>query len=120
MKAGCTTIEGSRHHWLSVVNGKRLCAERNPNLNLHTMQKPIKQDDKSYKCADKKHKVCGNPKADTPESRIFCIPDYIKCPITDITFDSKGEVVVKRDADLGMPIINLQLSQNGPPCIYNN
>lgn len=42
------------------------------------------------------------------------------CPLTSITFDATGKVFGQTGAEFGMPIVNLQLSQGGPPCIYNN
>ena len=74
------------------------------------MHRPIKKEDKSYTCKVDNHKLCGDPKPETPESKVYCIPDWLKCPVTDVTFDSNGDVVNKREADLGTPIINLQLS----------
>ena len=107
-----------------MVNGKKYCARRSPLLNLYKIHdassKPVKQEDNTYKCPKEGEHVCGNPKKDTPASRIFCVPKNVDCPITDISFDKDGKAIAKMDADLGMPIINLQLSQKGAPCIYNN
>ena len=40
--------------------------------------------------------------------------------MTSIHFDKKGQIKGSSDAKNGMAIINMQLSEGGPPCIYNN
>ena len=85
------------------------------------MNRPVfdKKEGK-FSCKLNDHKVCGDPKPETPISRVFCIPKLLNCPITEIKFDKNGKISGKKDAELGTPIINLELSQNGPPCIYSN
>ena len=44
----------------------------------------------------------------------------MSCPITQVKFDKAGNVTWKSGGEYGMPIVNLQLSEGGAPCIYGN
>lgn len=109
---------------MSVINGKKYCGKRENKLNLVTMKKPAaKKDGEAYKCKDKDYKLCGKPTQDLAQSRVFCVPKKVDCPLTAISFDKDGKVKKKEElqsASAGPPLINVQLSEGGPPCIYNN
>jgi len=61
-------------------------------------------------------KLCGSPTG--KEGEVFCIPPGSLCPITEIQFDKQGKLVKSIDLSLGQPLVNVQLSQGGQPCIY--
>jgi len=68
-------------------------------------------------CSDTKYpKMCGNISTEA-----YCIPSSSKCPITDVSFDTEGNLVTSTDPSIGAPIIEVWLSEGGPPCAdYKN
>lgn len=120
---GCKTVVENKQSWLSIINGHKYCGVRGPKLNLETLQKPApKKPGEEYKCMDEdNYKLCGSPSKDLEESKVFCVLKVTgQCPLTSISFDKDGKIKGTIDAKDGPPVINLQLSQNGAPCIYNN
>lgn len=87
------------------------------------MQKPApKQAAEAYKCKDAKYKLCGNPAANEKETNVFCIPNEsgnAVCPITSLSFDNAGVISAATASSAGPPLINVQLSEGGAPCIYH-
>ena len=93
---------------------------RSPILNLMTMKKPLpKEANDPYEC-EQGYKTCGSPGPAEDYSKVFCVATGVDCPITSIAFDDERAIQGQLDAALGPPIISLQLSEGGPPCIYNN
>lgn len=120
-KEGCVTIPGSGFEHLSVVNGKKYCGRRSKSLDLTTMKRPAaKKAGEPYKCKDKGYSVCGDPAADEKEYKVFCVPEGTDCPLTAISFKEDGTIEGTHYAKDGPPVINVQLSEGGAPCIYNN
>jgi hypothetical protein len=49
---------------------------------------------------------------------VNCIPTESKCPLTNVKFDESNNLVTSSDPTLGQPVIDLFLSENGPPCVH--
>lgn len=53
----------------------------------------------------------------TSDRSLFCIPSTSGCPITHIYYDANGNLQTSTDPSKGAPIVDVKLSQHGPPCI---
>jgi len=48
---------------------------------------------------------------------VNCIPANAKCPLTQIYYDADGNLVTNSDPNRGPPIVDIRLSEAGPPCV---
>lgn len=62
-------------------------------------------------------KLCGNLEG-TVEDNYYCIPKTSQCPITKITQDDSGNLALGFEAEDGLPILNLLVSEGEGPCVY--
>ena len=102
---------------LPVVNKKKYCAFRDSSYQIMELERP----DIRNKCnqTTPMKKLCGPPTGDYKKN--FCIPEKSKCPITGLTYDAtSGDFKGSTDPANGLPIFDVQLSQNGPPCVDGN
>jgi len=107
---------------MPIVNGYKYCAKRDTAYNFLTIQKPtnntLSDGNVSYSCSDDKmSKMCGD---DTNKfTDVFCIPSTSECPMRSIKFDvDTSEIILSSDAEHGTPLIDLKLSEGGPPCLH--
>ena len=98
---------------LPVVNGKKLCGRRDESFNFLKMHHPSVVNGK-FVC-EGNFDLCSDDPTNT-KMHAFCVPPDSKCPITSISYDANVNLVVSRDSNLGMPLVDLKLSQGGAPC----
>jgi hypothetical protein len=100
------------------VDGKILCARRESVLRLTPDRiKPFRdpEDETKWKCPGGQT-FCGSHEAD--HRHISCVPDIYMCPINDISFvDGTDTLILKTDKKDGLALVDLKLSEGGPPCI---
>lgn len=95
-----------------------MCARRERALNSKDLPKAYKLDTNSTKGAwtcPSGYKFCGN-KAATNANLVACIPNAYMCPINKVKF-AGNTLSTKTDAIDGSPLVDIRLSQGGPPCI---
>ena len=127
LAAYCYTTKKREPKWLDVINGKNICGKRAKGYNFLNMKKPKKYvqakegEGQPIECKDPKYKVCGGADTSVEVSKVWCILQDQPCPITKIEFEGTGEQMkVKTDdkAIHGEPLVDLQMSQGGAPCIH--
>jgi len=70
----------------------------------------MKAPDENFSCTDPSFpKLCGRGQTDD-KTDMRCVPSTSKCPITDVRFDTEGNLIVDTDPDLGSPILEVWLS----------
>lgn len=106
---------------LPTVGGVRYCAKRDTSYNFLTVMKPTNNTATgSYECTDPKmNKLCGGDQ--NLFEHVFCIPAASDCPITTISFDMNNStnLILSRDVVRGTPLIGLDMSEGGPPCMHS-
>ena len=98
------------------MNNKKFCAFRDLSYNFMDMKRP----DLNLNCSEPLFpKLCGD---NILRDKMYCIPKDSKCPVTNVKFEADGNLVVESDPNLGTPILEVWLSQGGPPCVdyFNN
>jgi hypothetical protein len=101
------------------VGGYKYCAKRDTAYNYLTALKPTKSAAGKWECKDSKmSKLCGTD-ANKLE-HVFCIPSSSDCPLTKISFSDNGILELSTDASNGAALIDLMLSEGGPPCLHDN
>lgn len=100
---------------LPVVNGKKYCAYRDTDYDFLQIKKPVKQDTGKWACNHTSYShLCGSQ--DLPGNQLYCIPSTSKCPITSVRM-SNGTLLTSTDPSLNSPLLDLILSEGGPPCV---
>ena len=112
IKAYCFDVAQQDPFTMPVVNKKQLCARRDSSYDMFSVAKPELQGGQ-YDCsADQK--LCGG---DSPIQFLFCVPEKSACPITGIKYDEAG-VLTSLTEPSKLPLIEVKLSQGGPPCAH--
>lgn len=62
--------------------------------------------------------MCGSPDSTVKYSQVWCIPEKEDCPLTEFHFDNSYKLVKGYGAKHGEPIVDVQMSQGGFPCIH--
>lgn len=63
-------------------------------------------------------KLCGADKNNF--EHVFCIPSTSDCPLTKVSFSSNGLLETSNDVHNGAALIDMTLSEGGPPCMHDN
>lgn len=107
-----------KENWFSIINGKNMCGKRTVDYNLLTMTRPkAKAANEPYQCKNASYALCGSPQPDTPYELVWCVPAGKACPITNIHFNN-GQLATSFVAAEGEPLVDVQMSQGGFPCIH--
>lgn len=103
---------------LPIVQGRKLCAFRDNSYNFLQIQRPEnKSAEGEWLCQDKKmNKLCGNSTSSS-NLDVYCIPDTSKCPVTSFKYAADGSIEVQTDPSKDSPLLDLVLSEGGPPCV---
>ncbi len=122
VRNGCSEVDEMAFTELPTVGGVRYCAKRDTSYNFLTVLKPTNNTATgSYECKDPKmSKMCGGNV--NKYEHVFCIPASSVCPITKIKFDLNNatNLILSRDVVRGTPLIGLDMSEGGPPCMHSN
>ena len=126
IELGCSVIPFSPKESYKIINGQTYCAKRESSYNYLTMQKPKNLTDSNnatigYTCLDFTFtKMCGTNN-DTYDM-VNCIPPNAECPFTKFSFniDDSTKMITSRDASFGMPLVDIKLSEGGPPCLHDS
>lgn len=101
---------------LPIVNGKKLCAFIDSSYNSLNIQKPTRENN-DWTCKNSTvPQLCGY--ASLSIQHVNCIPKEAKCPLTHVEYDTNNEVVTSSDPKYGKPLIDMFLSEHGPPCVH--
>ena len=121
---GCKDIPKLPPGQLPVVNGVQLCARRDTMYNYLNTKRPDTTTNAdgstSYLCnVDKWTTLCSFEEADS-DKYAFCVPTDSMCPVRHVQYRN-GVLSAPTDSRTGHPVIDLHLSEGGPPCaLYND
>lgn len=118
-KDGCRQILEKTNVQIQVYANKLICVKRTEGVNFYKTLIPTieKGDDGKIirSSCPSGYLICGgqNP---TDYQYQLCIKDAKKCPITDLIY--KNQTLVKHtQSKKGYPLITLDMSESGAPCI---
>lgn len=96
-----------------MVNGKILCSRNEEALSVSNLPKAYKLGGQ-WECGSG-YKFCGNQE-DTNPRQVACVPEEYMCPINKMEFVD-GQLKTYTDFTDGSPLVDVRLSQGGPPCV---
>lgn len=127
LNARCTNAPEVAPFKMSVIDGSYYCVKRDPAYNFYTIKKPKIQtissggvETNTYKCTDPTFsKICG--KDTNLYSNVYCIPAESECPVRSFSLTERGQqVILNTDASNGAPLIEIQMSEGGQPCLHDD
>ena len=112
---GCKDILEQQPREMDIFNGNLICVERYSEINFYDISRPMikKNEDKTEtKYCQDKYRICG---ASTEFE--LCIQENQPCPSTTFAFDAEGKPTISYDKAEFMPLVFLNVSEFGSPCI---
>ncbi|CDW86169.1 UNKNOWN [Stylonychia lemnae] len=124
--AGCRDIDSQDPLAIQIFNGKNICIQRDNDLSFYNLHRPLislnAESQKHEAKCDSGYKLCGSD--DQNHEYRLCVLEDKQCPLSNIKFEIDAESseskLVKEDKTTQLPIISLQMSEYGPPCIVED
>ena len=109
-----------------MIGGSLVCVKRASGLDFYSVDRPkiIRDSNKDIVSAECSQgwQSCGSH--DSNHDYELCIPNDMQCPVVDLSYqlirnadNSTSMVMVESQNLTSLPLIQLTISENGPPCI---